>query len=98
MLFWKNLGKYGRLCNSWLGVCTVQRKQEPEFIIQYARYEPKIIQVIFCDWRFPLQSIYILFIYLFILFVCSIVLLLLYKLATNSVSQRLFYLAGAMEL
>jgi len=28
--------------------------------------------------------------YLYVLFMCSIVLLLLYKLATNSVSQRLF--------
>jgi len=69
----------------------VQSKQNLEFIIQYARYESRIIQVILYDWRFPLQSIYILF-------MCSIVLLLLYKLATNSVSQRLLYLAGSMEV
>jgi len=34
---------------SWLGVCMVQSKQKLEFIIQYARYEPRIIQVILYD-------------------------------------------------
>jgi len=36
--------------------------------------------------------------YIFHLCIFIYVLLLLYKLMTNSVSQRLFYVAGSMEL
>jgi len=43
-----------------------------------------------------IQHLYFIYVFLFTFMIYA--LLLLYKLITNSISQRLFYLAGSMEL